>query len=65
LRVVETDHVILNKYILPRWQHTPLAEVRPMFVQDGLDELLLSPKSKGKIRRVRVRQPQRNRLACC
>jgi hypothetical protein len=29
---------ILNKHILPRWQYTPLAEVRPMFVQDWLGQ---------------------------
>jgi integrase len=41
---------ILSKHILPRWQHTPLAEVRPMFVQDWLDGMDLAPKTKGKIK---------------
>ena len=41
---------ILNKHILPRWQYTPLAEVRAMFVQDWLDEMPLAPKTKGKIK---------------
>ena len=40
----------LNRHILPRWQYTPLAEVRSMFVQDWLDELPLAPKTKGKIK---------------
>ena len=40
----------LNKHILPRWQYTPLAEVRPMFVQDWLDELPLAARTKGKIK---------------
>jgi integrase len=41
---------ILSKHILPRWQYTPLSGVRPMFVQDWLEELLLAPKTKGKIK---------------
>jgi integrase len=41
---------ILNKHILPQWQYTPLAEVRPMFVQDWLDRVTLAPKTKGKIK---------------
>jgi integrase len=41
---------ILNKHILPQWQYTPLAEVRPMFVQDWLDRVPLAPKTKGKIK---------------
>jgi integrase len=41
---------ILNKHILPRWQYTPLCEVRPMFVQDWLDQAPLAPKTKGKIK---------------
>ncbi len=39
---------ILNKHILPRWQYTPLAEVRPMFVKEWLDPLPLAPKTKSK-----------------
>jgi len=41
---------ILNKHILPRWQYTTLAEVRPMFVQEWLDALVLAAKTKGKIK---------------
>ncbi|PYX53830.1 MAG: hypothetical protein DMG76_24095 [Acidobacteria bacterium] len=41
---------ILNKHILPRWQYTPLVEVRAMFVQDWLDQVPLAPKTKGKIK---------------
>ena len=41
---------ILNKHILPQWQYTPLAEVRPMFVQDWLDQMPLAPKTRGKIK---------------
>jgi integrase len=41
---------ILNKHILPRWQYTPLADVRPMFVQDWLDQMALAQKTKGKIK---------------
>jgi integrase len=41
---------ILNKHIVPRWQYTHLADVRPMFVQDWLDQVPLAPKTKGKIK---------------
>jgi integrase len=41
---------ILNKHILPRWQYTHLAEVRPMFVQDCLDQVRLAPNTKAKIK---------------
>jgi integrase len=41
---------ILNKHILPRWQYTTLAEVRPMFVQEWLDGITLAAKTKGKIK---------------
>ena len=41
---------ILHKHILPRWQYTTLAEVRPMFVQEWLDALALAAKTKGKIK---------------
>ena len=41
---------ILNKHILPRWQYTPLSEVRPMFVKEWLDEVPLAPNTRGKIK---------------
>jgi integrase len=41
---------LLNKHILPRWQNTPLDQVRPMYVQDWLDELPLAPKTISKIK---------------
>jgi integrase len=41
---------MLNKHIMPKWQNTYLSEVRPMFVQDWLDQVPLAPKTKGKIK---------------
>jgi integrase len=41
---------ILNRHIMPKWETIPLSQVRPMFVQRWLDQKLVSPNTKGKIK---------------
>jgi integrase len=40
----------LTKHILPKWQTVPLAEVRPMFVQQWLDGVAVAQRTKAKIK---------------
>ena len=41
---------ILNKHVTPKWENVPLSQVRPMFVQEWLDNITLTAKTKGKIK---------------
>jgi integrase len=41
---------ILNKHVTPRWAEVPLSQVRPMFVQEWLDNMTLTAKTKGKVK---------------
>src|SRR6266446_2847622 len=41
---------LLNQYIRPRWGNVPVDQVRPALVQQWLDEMPRSPKSKANIK---------------
>lgn len=41
---------ILNKHVTPKWANVPLSQVRPMFVQEWLDGITLTAKTRGKVK---------------
>lgn len=41
---------LIRGYIHPRWAETPIANVKPMAVEDWLKHLILAPKTRGHIR---------------
>ena len=40
----------IRQHIRPRWENTPMAEMRPMMIEDWLKHLTLAPKTKSHIR---------------
>jgi integrase len=41
---------ILNKHVKPKWENVPMSQVRPMYVQEWLNNMALSATTKGKIK---------------
>ena len=41
---------ILNKHVMPKWENVPVSQVRPMYVQEWLNNMTLTATTKGKIK---------------
>lgn len=41
---------ILNKHVMPKWENVSVSQVRPMYVQEWLNNMTLTATTKGKIK---------------
>ncbi len=41
---------ILNKHVMPKWENVTVSQVRPMYVQEWLNNMTLTATTKGKIK---------------
>lgn len=41
---------ILNKHVMPKWENVSMSQVRPMYVQEWLNNMTLTATTKGKIK---------------
>jgi integrase len=41
---------ILNKHVVPKWENDMVSQVRPMYVQEWLNNMTLTATTKGKIK---------------